>query len=55
MENLGSSVLIFPCVASDGVALLLLLWLRKRLPPPADSDVIEGEFRREDDLKLPRE
>ena len=52
---LAGLLLIFPGVVSDGLAILLLLLPRKRLPPPADSDVIEGEFRREDDLKLPRE
>lgn len=56
---LAGLLLIFPGLVSDGLALLLLLiWPRRRQPAaanPGDSDVIEGEFRREDNYKLPRD
>ena len=48
-------LLIFPGVVSDVLALLLLLWPRGRSEPRAPSDVIEGEYRREDNIRLPRE
>lgn len=43
-------LLIFPGVASDVLALLLLLipLPASRRPPPSDDGVIEGEWRRED-------
>lgn len=46
-------LLIFPGVVSDVMALLLLIWPRRPSSQPVDSDVIEGEFRREDTYKLP--
>jgi len=54
---LAGLLFIFPGVVSDGLALLLLMWPRRRSPAPVgtDADVIEGEFRREDSLKLPKE
>lgn len=52
---LAGLLFIFPGVVSDGLALLLLIWPRPRSRAPADTDVIEGEFRREDSLKLPKD
>ena len=52
---LAGLLLIFPGVVSDGLALLLLIWPRRQLPPAAASNVIEGEFRREDQTRLPRD
>lgn len=55
---LAGLLFIFPGVVSDGLALLLLAWPRRRAPAAAsrgDSDVIEGEFRREDRYKLPKD
>jgi UPF0716 protein FxsA len=52
---LAGLLFIFPGVVSDGLALLLLIWPRRRAPVPIDSDVIEGEFRREDSIKLPKD
>ena len=52
---LAGLLLIFPGVVSDGLALLLLVWPRSQLPPAAPSNVIEGEFRREDQTRLPRD
>lgn len=51
---LAGLLFIFPGVISDGLALLLLAWPRRRAPAPIASDVIEGEFRREDSYKLPK-
>ena len=48
-------LLIFPGVVSDGLALLLLIWPRPPAPAAPDSDVIEGEYRREDTYKLPQD
>jgi len=53
---LAGMLLILPGAGSDLLALLLLLWPTARAPspmPPAtatrgESEVIEGEFRRED-------
>lgn len=45
---LAGLLLIFPGVISDGLALLLLIWPRGRVKPVQKSDVIEGEFRREE-------
>ena len=52
---LAGLLFIFPGVVSDGLALLLLAWPRPRVQSSVDSDVIEGEYRREDALKLPKE
>ena len=55
---LAGLLFIFPGVVSDGLALLLLVWPRRRAPAaanPGDPDVIEGEFRREDSYKLPKD
>lgn len=47
---LAGFLLIFPGVITDLLALVLLLWPRSRqLPPMQQSDVIEGEFRREEE------
>ena len=48
-------LLIFPGVVSDGLALLLLIRPRPPAPAAPDSDVIEGEYRREDTYKLPQD
>ena len=41
---------IFPGVITDFLALVLLLWpCRRQLQPVQQTDVIEGEFRREDE------
>jgi UPF0716 protein FxsA len=52
---LAGLLFIFPGVVSDALALLLLLWPRRRAPTPVASDVIEGEFRREDSIRLPKD
>lgn len=44
---LAGLLLILPGVISDGFALLLLLWPRRKPPVAANDAVIEGEFRRE--------
>ena len=46
---LAGLLLILPGVVSDGIALLILIWPR-RVPRPLvkRTDVIEGEYRRED-------
>ena len=41
-------LLIFPGFVGDVVALILLLWPSSP-PPPVHDNVIEGEYRREDD------
>ncbi len=46
---LAGLLLIFPGVISDGLALLLLIWPRGKANPVQKSDVIEGEFRREEE------
>ncbi len=51
---LAGLLFIFPGIVSDGLALLILIWPRRRAPQTPDSDVIEGEFRREDSPKLPK-
>lgn len=47
---LAGLLLIFPGVISDGLALLLLIWPRGKVKATQKSDVIEGEFRREEDV-----
>ena len=51
---LAGLLFIFPGVVSDFLALLLLIWPRRRAQTNVDSDVIEGEYRREDTAKLPK-
>jgi len=52
---LAGGLLVFPGFISDAIALVLLLmpgtWHRPRpeTPPAANDDVLEGEFRRDDD------
>lgn len=47
---LAGLLLILPGLISDGFALILLLWPRARkVPVAANDEVIEGEFRREDE------
>lgn len=51
-------LLIFPGVVSDALALLVLVWPLpegRSLDPNASQGVIEGEFRREDVDRLPRD
>jgi UPF0716 protein FxsA len=56
---LAGGLLIFPGVVSDIIAIILLLfpgtWRRPRdlVPPAANDEVIEGEYRREDDPLIP--
>jgi len=56
---LAGGLLIFPGVISDVMAVILLLfpgtWRRPKdlMPKAANDDVIEGEFRRESDPRLP--
>ena len=46
---LAGLLLILPGVVSDGIALLILIWPRRVPRPPVKrTDVIEGEYRRED-------
>lgn len=46
---LAGVLLVFPGVISDGLALLILLWPRRRAKPRGrELDIIEGQFRRED-------
>jgi UPF0716 protein FxsA len=52
---LAGLLFIFPGVVSDGLALLLLIWPRPRVPPTPESNVIEGEYRREDSVRLPKD
>jgi len=52
---LAGLLFIFPGVVSDGLALLLLIWPRPQIPPTPESDVIEGEYRREDNVRLPKD
>lgn len=52
---LAGLLFIFPGVVSDFLGLLLLLWPRPRTQASVDADVIEGEYRREDAPKLPKE
>jgi UPF0716 protein FxsA len=49
---MAGALLILPGAISDVIALGLLLWPGPRLPParPRDDGVIEGEFRREEDI-----
>ena len=47
---LAGFLFIFPGVITDLLALVLLLWPRSRqLRPAQQTDVIEGEFRREEE------
>ena len=47
---LAGFLFIFPGVITDLLALVLLLWPRSRqLQPAQQTDVIEGEFRREEE------
>jgi len=52
---LAGLLFIFPGVVSDGLALLLLIWPRPQISPTPESDVIEGEYRREDNVRLPKD
>jgi len=52
---LAGLLFIFPGVVSDGLALLLLIWPRPQIPPTPESDIIEGEYRREDNVRLPKD
>jgi UPF0716 protein FxsA len=45
---LAGVLLILPGLITDAVALLILIWPRRRVPPTPASDIIEGECRRED-------
>jgi UPF0716 protein FxsA len=46
---LAGVLLMFPGVVSDAMALLVLLWPRRRMKPPGRKlDIIEGQFRRDD-------
>ena len=46
---LAGLLLIFPGVISDAFALILLMWPRQPIQAVQKSDVIEGEFRREEE------
>jgi len=51
-------LLIFPGVVSDVLALLVLVWplpKGRTLEPERGQGIIEGEFRREDIDRLPRD
>lgn len=46
---LAGVLLVFPGVISDALALLVLIWPRRRTPPRGhEVEIIEGQFRRED-------
>lgn len=46
---IAGMLLVFPGVISDGLALLVLIWPRRRAKPRGrELDIIEGQFRRED-------
>lgn len=46
---LAGMLLVFPGVISDALALLVLIWPRRRMKPRGhDLEIIEGQFRRED-------
>lgn len=46
---IAGMLLVFPGVISDGLALLVLIWPRRRAQSRGrELDVIEGQFRRED-------
>jgi len=46
---IAGMLLVFPGVISDGLALLVLIWPRRKTPPRGQEiDIIEGQFRRED-------
>ena len=51
---LAGALLMFPGFVSDAIALILLIWPGAALPPtrPAarDDGVIEGEYRREEEI-----
>ena len=46
---LAGLLFIFPGLISDALALLLLIWPQRKMQPMQRSDVIEGEFRREEE------
>lgn len=52
---LAGLLLIFPGVVSDGLALILMLWPGSRVQPMPASDIIEGEYRREENIRLPKD
>lgn len=52
---LAGLLFIFPGVVSDALALLLLIWPRSRARPTIDAEIIEGECRREEPFKLPKD
>ncbi len=52
---LAGLLFIFPGVVSDALALLLLIWPRSRARPSIDAEIIEGECRREEPFKLPKD
>jgi len=54
-KMIAGLLLIFPGVVSDVLALLLLLWPGGRGKPLPPSDIIEGEYRREETIKFPRD
>lgn len=45
---LAGVLLILPGLISDAFAVLILIWPRRRVPTAPPSDIIEGEFKRED-------
>lgn len=46
---LAGMLLVFPGVISDVLALLVLVWPRRRMKPRGpETEIIEGQFRRED-------
>lgn len=46
---LAGVLLVFPGVISDALALLVLIWPRRRVKPREhEIEIIEGQFRRED-------
>ena len=46
---LAGMLLVFPGVISDALALLVLIWPRRRAKPRGhEVEIIEGQFRRED-------
>lgn len=52
---LAGLLFIFPGVDLMDWRFYYLIWPRPHMPPTPESDVIEGEYRREDGVRLPKD